>query len=1034
LDGPRNTTTNGSGFINDTMLVDFNWTPGVYTLSAFQPTNPDINDDFTFDVTRRIVNLTTDNTWYKKGYTVFITGIGFSPNSTVRVDILNSSFGIINSTNVTSNVSGSINTTWLIPLTQSVGNYTVNATDLNYTNLWNSTNFTINAPKVFTDKDSYTNGDIVYITGDYWYSNTNITIRIINSSGDFVIEQNATSNSTGSFNMTWTALAPQLGINNYNLTAIQHNNTNENETINFSVLRKATLDTDKSKYDQSELVNITGSFYDSNGKVNITIISLTNNGRAFGFPKTVVADSSGDINLTWNTTDACEGNYSARSIDLTYPNQLFANKSFNISYDIDKNSSLTPNESNISGNSNINSGSYLDTETSDDVWHLFGGEDVQTDLNAFINYTFNLSLYNITENDALINMTIFVEYCHSGDTIAPIACNTGSNPHEGTTQGNQDVEIYNFTGESWEKIGNLSVNENNDNEQTLTIYLNDSVNDFVQNDLTYIRFEMNFTQTGTQDDILMIDFVNLNISYIKDINKQCTLFDINTPNVTNIIPISGTKFNVSKIVNISARVVDDRNVSAVITSVVFPNSTTESLIMKDENEDEFYNVSFINSIILGRYNVTISANDTWGNYNSSETTFFNIVDEVSPAIILDSPVNDYNTSADSVTFNFTAIDNFFVNITCNITIDGFVNISDINVTNGTYVNNTVNNLEEGGHLWNISCKDANNNTNTSITRNFTVIKGPTALNATLGDDNESIILDWNDVSYAESYRVYIIDNFADNFASVANVSGLTDSNYTDTNAANKTQRFYKIATVKGSANKTSIITVGKYEFELINNSNAITDWNLISLPLNITNFELENGSNNGYDLPVKPLKCIKSLWFLNTSTGEFKRTDYNGTAWIPVAGSENFTSLQVGRGYWAEVNKTCNLTFVGEVPSSNVTISLDVPSGQSAGWNLVGWYSPNISKLPMTSEDIGWSRPEPPYYPVNVNPTGSVHAVDRYNAMTDRFEVTMHFSDNWGWWPSWNNQDFTTLEPTRGYYFDVVQTALWEHRPNTEKD
>ena len=81
-----------------------------------------------------------------------------------------------------------------------------------------------------------------------------------------------------------------------------------------------------------------------------------------------------------------------------------------------------------------------------------------------------------------------------------------------------------------------------------------------------------------------------------------------------------------------------------------------------------------------------------------------------------------------------------------------------------------------------------------------------------------------------------------------------------------------------------------------------------------------------------------------------------------------------------------------------------------------------------------WTRPEPPYYPLNVNPTGAVHAIDRYNPITDKFEATIHFEDNWGWWPSSNNPDFTELEPTKSYYLDVTSIATWEHKPNTEKD
>ena len=475
------------------------------------------------------------------------------------------------------------------------------------------------------------------------------------------------------------------------------------------------------------------------------------------------------------------------------------------------------------------------------------------------------------------------------------------------------------------------------------------------------------------------------------------------------------------------------NISVRRKVLVEPNIT-------NNREEEFIerniNVTGADGIYIFNFS---TANKQFGNYSAvflaQNPNYFNgyggrtfeVGPDLTPPIItLNFPMNDFNSSEDIINFNWTADDRIDGNLTCNVTINKFVNATNISSLDNQPTNLTVAGLLEGANFWNITCIDDANNTNTSITRNFTVIKGPIIFNITLASDNESINLSWNSVSYAESYSIYIIDNFTDTFSSIANVSGITHTNYTDYNAANKSQRFYKIAAVKGSVNKTTIKTVGKYEFELINNSNAVTDWNLISLPLNVTNFILNNGSNNGSDLRVKPLNCIKSLWFYNATIGEFKRTDYNGSAWITAAGSENFTSLEAGRGYWAEVNQTCNLTFVGEVPTSNITTNLS--NNMTPAWQVVGWYSPNSSKLPTNYQ---------PSYPVAVNPINSVKTIDRYNPVTDKFEVTTHFvvsGSDWGWFPSANNRDFTALDPTRGYYFEVINNATWAHKPNTEKN
>jgi len=71
---------------------------------------------------------------------------------------------------------------------------------------------------------------------------------------------------------------------------------------------------------------------------------------------------------------------------------------------------------------------------------------------------------------------------------------------------------------------------------------------------------------------------------------------------------------------------------------------------------------------------------------------------------------------------------------------------------------------------------------------------------------------------------------------------------------------------------------------------------------------------------------------------------------------------------------------------------------------------------------------------INVTPANSVQAIDRYNSATDLFEVTIHYvisGTPWGWFPSFDNQDFLKLDPTRGYVFDSTQEANWTFDPLT---
>ena len=61
-----------------------------------------------------------------------------------------------------------------------------------------------------------------------------------------------------------------------------------------------------------------------------------------------------------------------------------------------------------------------------------------------------------------------------------------------------------------------------------------------------------------------------------------------------------------------------------------------------------------------------------------------------------------------------------MNLSCNITINGVVNASDIPSANGTDTNYTVSGFNDDVYYWNISCSDDSSNFNTSSTRVFQV--------------------------------------------------------------------------------------------------------------------------------------------------------------------------------------------------------------------------------------------------------------------------------------------------------------------------
>jgi outer membrane protein assembly factor BamB len=96
------------------------------------------------------------------------------------------------------------------------------------------------------------------------------------------------------------------------------------------------------------------------------------------------------------------------------------------------------------------------------------------------------------------------------------------------------------------------------------------------------------------------------------------------PSVTNITPVAGTNFTANSAVEITANVTDNVAVDTVFANITLPNSTSQMLQMFNSS-GSIYNVTFSNTTLLDRYNVTIIANDTAGAVNDTETTYFNIL-------------------------------------------------------------------------------------------------------------------------------------------------------------------------------------------------------------------------------------------------------------------------------------------------------------------------------------------------------------------------------------------------------------------------
>ncbi len=168
--------------------------------------------------------------------------------------------------------------------------------------------------------------------------------------------------------------------------------------------------------------------------------------------------------------------------------------------------------------------------------------------------------------------------------------------------------------------------------------------------------------------------------------------------------------------------IDDRGLSACIVYGTFNGSWMANKTFRNILSDTIINFSI--NLTNGTYLWNVWCNDTLGNYAFNSTNYTFYVDTIKPTITLNAPINNFNTTSNSIIFNWTASDNLDLGLTCNITLDGKVNVSGIESLNGTPTNITIIGLNDSTHFWNVTCIDNATNSNTSITFKFTVDASP----------------------------------------------------------------------------------------------------------------------------------------------------------------------------------------------------------------------------------------------------------------------------------------------------------------------
>ncbi len=214
---------------------------------------------------------------------------------------------------------------------------------------------------------------------------------------------------------------------------------------------------------------------------------------------------------------------------------------------------------------------------------------------------------------------------------------------------------------------------------------------------------------------------NDTLGRIKDSNTITVLIDTTAPTV-NFITANLSWFN-NTIPTLNFTITD--NLDPMLNYTIYVNGIAGATGNATNNTLQSINLAALPN---GTHTVFIESFDEAGNrQNSSVLTFF--VDTVEPTINLIYPPNSANFFLNSLIFNFSVIDNIDPLLTCNFTLDGAVNVSNINAYNNTFNLTNISNLGEAVHYWNVTCWDGNSATpvnmkNTSRTFSFSVFDNP----------------------------------------------------------------------------------------------------------------------------------------------------------------------------------------------------------------------------------------------------------------------------------------------------------------------
>ncbi len=687
-------------------------------------------------------------------------------------------------------------------------------------------------------------------------------------SGNIYIQNYVKVNNTGG----GTGRAFQYNCPSNTGSAILINNTFVNPLLAFQVALAATRGSSivmlNNTYNQSNIsfsgnllpidiqwwvvVNVTASNGTPLANANVTGFNLTRNKE-----QSLVTDASGlvKLNLTEKKQNQSFQSFldTPHDINITLdgylPNSTTVNLSATQSTQIDlvlaANDTTNPSVAINSPNSNqyYNANFIVNATVTDDG-------TLSTVQYRYENSTTNGSYAAMSQSGSYWNATFDLTSVSNGNYTFRINATDTSN-NQNTTVTVIDVAIDTLNPQL-----SITLPVNNSNHSSSKMSIEGSASDpnpdrMVVNDTAFgsnlgSYTSWNFTNTTMVDGTFTI-LVTANDS-AGNANSTSITFtvDTTTPNVQGFnTPLSRQNFTTGDVVVFNASISNGSGTAIHVVRFQITNGTGQRFnISTSATNATLFNASqVVNGVVDGNQTVIIFANDTAGNMNSSVNTTI-VIDTTAPQTpTLNQPTNDSTQTSGTVRFNWTVVDTLTTTMFCNLTLNGAVNQTVIATANGTQTNVSISGLVNGTHSWNITCLDAVQLTNASVTQVFTVNTSTPAVEITLPANNSNLsttkVSIEGTASAVNSDRI-IINN--SNFGN--NLGSYTNWNFTNTTMVEGT--FTLLVTANDTANnnqsKSITFTIDRTAPDVQGFNTPLSRQNFTTGDVVVFNTSISNGS------------------------------------------------------------------------------------------------------------------------------------------------------------------------------------------------